>query len=44
MERSERERAARKPADSLDAWECYYRGMWHFAKVEAFENERARGF
>jgi adenylate cyclase len=44
MERSERERAARKPTDSLDAWECYYRGMWHFAKFEAEENERARSF
>ena len=44
MERSERERAARKPPDSLDAWECYYRGMWHFAKVEAVENEKARTF
>jgi len=43
MERSERERAARKPTDSLDAWESYYRGMWHFAKFEAEENERARG-
>src|SRR5215472_6229326 len=44
MERSERERAVRKPPDSLDAWECYYRGMWHFGKFEAVENERARGF
>jgi len=44
MERSERERAARKPTDSLDAWESYYRGMWHFAKFEAEENERARSF
>jgi adenylate cyclase len=42
MERSERERAARKPTESLDAWECYYRGMWHFAKFEAVEIERAR--
>ena len=44
MEHSESERAARKPPDSLDAWECYYRGMWHFAKVDAVENERARTF
>jgi hypothetical protein len=27
MERTERERAARKPPDSLDAWECYHRGL-----------------
>jgi adenylate cyclase len=44
VERSERERAARKPPHSLDAWESYYRGMWHFANVEAAENEKARSF
>ena len=42
LERSERERSARKPADSLDAWESYHRGMWHFSKVEVAENEKAR--
>jgi len=35
LERSERERAARKQPDSLDAWECYHRGLWHF-----FRNSR----
>jgi adenylate cyclase len=44
LERSERERAARKPPDSLDAWENYHRGMWHFANVDAAENEKARSF
>jgi adenylate cyclase len=44
LERSERERVVRKPADSLDAWESYHRGMWHFSKVEATENEKARSF
>jgi adenylate cyclase len=44
LERSERERAARKPPESLDAWESYHRGMWHFANVEAAENEKARSF
>ena len=44
LERSERERSARKPADSLDAWESYHRGMWHFSKVEVAENETARSF
>jgi adenylate cyclase len=44
LERSERERSARKPADSLDAWESYHRGMWHLSKVEEAENERARSF
>jgi adenylate cyclase len=42
MERSERERAARQPPDSLDAWECYHRGLWHLAKVEAGENAVAQ--
>jgi adenylate cyclase len=42
MERSERERAARKPPDSLDAWECYHRGMWHFFKLNPADNEQAR--
>jgi adenylate cyclase len=44
MERSERERAARKPPDSLDAWECYHRGMWHQGRVEAGDNARAQDF
>src|SRR5271165_3763013 len=33
VDRTERERAARKPTNSLDAWECYHRGMWHIAKI-----------
>ncbi len=44
LERSERERAARKPPDSLDAWESYHRGMWHVALVDAAENQKARDF
>jgi adenylate cyclase len=44
VERSERERASRKAPESLDAWECYHRGMWHFANIEATENAKARGF
>jgi adenylate cyclase len=44
LERSERERAVRKPADDLDAWESYHRGMWHFSRIEAGDNEIARGF
>ena len=41
LERSERERAARKPPDSLDAWESCHRGMWHFAIVDAAENRES---
>jgi adenylate cyclase len=44
VERSERERAARKPPESLDAWECYHRGMWHFAKMETVEHLKAMDF
>src|SRR5262249_43372071 len=44
VERSERERAMRKPLDSLDAWECYHRGLWHYAKAEAAENALALRF
>ncbi len=44
LERSERERAVRKPAEHLDAWESYHRGMWHLSKVDPAENEKARSF
>jgi adenylate cyclase len=44
MERSERERAARKPPENLDAWECYHRGMWHLATIDATEIEKAQSF
>jgi adenylate cyclase len=44
VERSERERASRKPPDSLDAWECYQRGLWHYARNDVREVERATGF
>jgi adenylate cyclase len=44
LERSERERTARKPPDSLEAWECYHRGLWHFSKFEAAENTLALRF
>jgi adenylate cyclase len=44
LERSERERVSRKLPESLDAWECYHRGMWHFANYEATELEQARSF
>jgi adenylate cyclase len=44
MGRSECERAARKPPDSLDAWKRYHRGMWHQGKIEAAENALAIGF
>jgi adenylate cyclase len=36
--------SARKPPQNLDAWEYYNRGLWHYAKAEAAENELALRF
>lgn len=41
IEAAERNRAILKPADSLDAWECYHRGLWHMYNFTAEENARA---
>ena len=38
----ERERAMRKPPDSLEAWDYYQRGMWHMWRFTADENTEAR--
>ncbi len=39
---AERERARRKPAESLDAWETYQRGMWHVYRNAAEDNVEAQ--
>jgi TolB-like protein len=44
IELSERNRAVLKPAQSLDAWEAYHRGLWHMYRFHRDDNERARGF
>ncbi len=44
LQRSERERASRKLPGSLDAWESYHRGMWHYARLDPAENALARDF
>ena len=44
VERSERERAARRPPENLDAWESYHRGIWHFSKFDEAETEKAQSF
>jgi len=31
---TERQRARRKPTDSLGAWECYQRGQWHLYQYQ----------
>jgi len=41
MERSERERAARKPPDSLDAWECVIRALSCIGQGTRAENTEA---
>jgi DNA-binding SARP family transcriptional activator/TolB-like protein len=44
VELAERNRAVLKPAQSLDAWEAYHRGLWHMYRFHRDDNERARGF
>ena len=44
MAQAEQQRASRKRPDSLDAWEAYHRGLWHFLKHEPGENDQARLF
>lgn len=41
---AERQRAVRKPPETLDAWEAYQRGMWHMSKHEAAATRTARTF
>ncbi len=38
----ERERAHRKPPESLDAWESYQRGLWHLWRFNAEDVAEAR--
>ena len=40
----ERERAHRKPAKNLDAWENYQRGLWNLYRFAAQENTEAQSF
>ncbi len=40
----ERERAKRKPPESLDAWECYQRGLWHLYHVSTEHNAKAKDY
>ncbi len=41
---SERQRAHRKPTESLGAWECYQRGLWHLYQYAAEDCEKALDF
>ncbi len=40
----ERERARRKPPESLGAWECYQRGLWHLYQFTKDANAEAQAF
>jgi len=37
----ERQRARRKPTESLDAWDCYQRGLWHLYQYSAKDYGKA---
>jgi adenylate cyclase len=39
---SERERARRKPPESLGAWECYQRGLWHVYQHKAEDSAKGQ--
>jgi len=38
----ERERAHREPPESLNAWDCYQRGLWHMWQLTGDENAEAQ--
>ena len=41
---TERQRARRKPPDSLDAWASYQRGLWHLYQYTAKDNAQGIAF
>jgi adenylate cyclase len=41
---AERQRVMHKSPGSLDAWEAYQRGLWHFYKYRIDENKTAQAF
>jgi len=41
LTRSEIERARRKPTESLNAWDFYQRGLWHFFRANKEDNAAA---
>ncbi|HVC55886.1 MAG TPA: tetratricopeptide repeat protein [Stellaceae bacterium] len=44
VDAAERQRAMRKPPDSLDAWAAYQRGLWHFARANRDDNALAEEY
>ncbi len=43
IDQAEMERARLLPTESLDAWECYHRAMWHSYRFTADDNTLANG-
>jgi len=41
---SERQRARRKPTESLGAWECYQRALWHLHQYREEDDKEALSF
>src|SRR5690348_8727791 len=39
LAQAEQQRVLRKPPESLDAWEAYQRGLWHFNKYAPEDNK-----
>ena len=44
LHRTEVQRAVHKEQQSLDAWDCVYRGWWHGQKFTREDNAKARSF
>ena len=44
IDQAERQRAMRKPPESLDAWAAYQRGLWHYSKISSPDNALAEEF
>ena len=44
IDQAERQRAMRKPPESLDAWAAYQRGLWHYSKISSPDNVLAEEF
>lgn len=44
VQSTETARAFLKPAESLDAWEAYHRGLWHMYHFNALGNDQAQHF
>ena len=42
LDRAEQQRALMKPPESLDAWDLYSRGLWHFARPDKENNGKAQ--